>query len=64
MYFLTVSSKFGYEVGHSYAYQYQADIITKMAGASTEQSAMRMTSDVWIEVLSQCEYMLKVSECP
>ena len=55
------SVKFAYEPTKQYEYTYENDIQTSIPGSTEEQSSLHMRATVQIEVLSPCEFNLKVS---
>ena len=54
------SSKFGYQPGTTYEYDYDVDTTTLIQGASEGMSGLKMTAKVQVEVLSKCDLVLKV----
>ncbi len=56
----SATSKFGYETGKTYVYEYDADIKTTVLGAAKEESGLKMHTTANVEILSTCEMMLKV----
>ena len=54
------SSKFQYKPGTTYEYDYEAQTQTSMSGASEDQASIRITAKAKVEVLSKCEFALKV----
>ncbi|XP_056021701.1 uncharacterized protein LOC130054813 [Ostrea edulis] len=56
----TDSTKFGYQPGTTYEYDYDVDTTTLIQGASEGKSGMKMTTKVQVEVLSKCDLVLKV----
>ena len=54
------SSKFGYQPGTTYEYDYDVDTTTLIQGASEGMSGLKMTAKVQVEVLSKCDFVLKV----
>ena len=49
-----------YEIGKTYEYVYESDLKTSIPGATEEHSSLHMRSTVQVEVMSQCEMVLKV----
>ena len=58
------TSKFDLETGKTYEYDYTTDLKTMMLGASDQESTLRMTATVHIEVLDKCELAIKVARNP
>ncbi|XP_061171948.1 uncharacterized protein LOC133181472, partial [Saccostrea echinata] len=56
----TDSTKFGYQPGTTYEYDYDVDTATLIQGAFEGISGMKMTAKVQVEVLSKCDLVLKV----
>lgn len=54
------NSKFIYEPGKTYDYQYESDLKTWMKEGTEEQSSLHMRATAQVEVLSRCEMVLKV----
>ncbi|XP_062611984.1 uncharacterized protein LOC134273790, partial [Saccostrea cucullata] len=54
------STKFGYQPGTTYEYDYDVDTATLIEGAFEGKSGMKMTAKVQVEVLSKCDLVLKV----
>lgn len=57
---LSENSKFIYEPGKTYDYQYESDLKTWVNGGTEEHSSLHMRATVQMEVLSRCEMVLKV----
>ncbi|XP_041360319.1 uncharacterized protein LOC121376501 [Gigantopelta aegis] len=57
----TDSSKFRYQPGTTYEYGYDAQTQTSMGGASEDQANIRITAKAKVEVLSKCEFALKLT---
>ena len=55
------SIKFGYSVGSTYRFTYEADTVTSLQGASEEHSSLHVRAAADIHVLSPCEHVLTVS---
>ena len=56
------NTKFIYEPGKTYDYQYESDMKTWVNGATDEHSSLHMRATVQLEVLSRCEMVLKLSD--
>ena len=59
--FLSDKSKFGYQIGETYRFRYEADTATSINGGNKDQSKLQFTATVLVEVLSKCELSLKVN---
>ncbi|CAG7820252.1 unnamed protein product [Allacma fusca] len=58
--FCKESTKFGYEPGTSYYYDYTTDISTSVIGGSNHESRLHLTANVEINAASSCELILKL----
>ena len=61
IYVHAASTKFTYIVGQTYTYDYAMKTETSMDGASEEKAILAITGQADIEVIDQCEMVLKVS---
>ena len=57
----TVSNKFNYEAGTTYEFTYETDVRTAIQGASEDHAGVHLTSNVYLDFVSQCEMVLRVS---
>jgi len=55
------SSKFAYMSGQTYEYRYDGDIKTSIPG-STEHSSLHIRASALVEVISQCEMVLRLTD--
>ena len=54
------ASKFSYDVGTIYSYDYTAEAASKVAGTSDEESRLHISAVAAFEVVSPCELILRV----
>lgn len=50
-----------YEPGKIYSYKLEGNSVTKLTGATGDQSKVGITADVQVSLLSSCEHVLKVT---
>ena len=55
------STKFAFDVGSAYKYGYETDVVTSLAGASEEHSALHVRTTVHLHAVSPCEFAITVS---
>jgi transposase-like protein len=53
--------KFRYEPGKTYTYDYEIQAETSMSGATQEKAVVIINGQADIEVIDQCDFVLKVS---
>lgn len=58
--FYAGSGKFSYEPGKTYDFLYETETRTGIMGASEDKSSLLLMVEVHVEVMSPCEYVLKV----
>ncbi|XP_060598017.1 vitellogenin-like, partial [Ruditapes philippinarum] len=58
----TVTSQFRYESGKTYEYRYETEIRTAIQGASEDQAGVDMSAKVYIDFLSKCEMVIRMSD--
>ena len=57
----TVSSKFNYKPGTTYEFTYETDVRTAIQGASEDHAGVHMVSRVFLDFVSKCEMVMRVS---
>lgn len=57
---LSDTGKFQYNVGNTYTYAYEGTTETKLQGSSQQTTSLKIQSTADIEVISKCEFALKV----
>lgn len=56
----TETTKFDYNVGMIYTYDYTGETASKINGTSEEESRLHMSATAEFEVVSKCELILRV----
>jgi hypothetical protein len=59
---LSDNSKFQYTPGTTYTYRYDGTTETKLQGSSSQLTSLKIQATADIEVLSKCEFALKLSD--
>ena len=54
------NTKFGFENGKTYDYDYESMIKTHIPGATTDHSSLKMLAVVKLEVISRCEMAMRL----
>ena len=49
-----------YKVGRDYTYDYQVEAISSMKGTTNEESSLKIGAKVTFQLLSSCNFLLKV----
>jgi hypothetical protein len=58
------SNKFKYVPGTTYVYDYTANTLTSVRGATKEKSQLHLSATASFHVVSECDFVLQViSEC-
>ena len=57
------NSKWKYEVGKVYSYDYNVETTTLMEGTATQSSKVSLAAKAKINVKSTCDFELKVKDC-
>ena len=60
---LSDTGKFRYTPGNTYEYTYEGKTETKLQGSSDQTTSLKIQATADIEVISQCEFALKVRKC-
>lgn len=55
------TSKFQYSVGTIYSYDYSGETASKIGGTSEQESRLHIGAQAEFEVVSQCEFVLRVT---
>lgn len=55
------TSKFQYSVGTIYSYDYTGETASKIGGTSDDESRLHINAQADFEIVSQCEFVLRVS---
>ena len=55
-------SRFKYEEGKSYTYQFETDVNTQVVGSSDEQNKIKVKGQAVISAESPCSFVLSVSQ--
>ena len=54
------SALWSYQVGREYTYDYQVEAISSMKGTTDEESSLMIEAKVTFQLLSPCNFLLKV----
>jgi len=57
---LSDNAKFQYSAGTTYQFSYAGEAVTRLEGSSKDSSALKIAATADVEVLSQCEFSLKL----
>lgn len=60
IHFILETSKYRYSVGTVYSYDYTGETASKIGGTSEEESRLHINAQAEFEVVSQCEFVLRV----
>ena len=55
------TNKFNYEVGKVYVFDYLGETVSKINGTSSEESRLHLRTLTEFEVVSKCEFILRVN---